>query len=248
MAKEKAYKLLAIQEGITNNKAKELIDKGLVSANGKKIVIARGEISNETVFKIKEIPKVRKIFEDNDILAVDKHAYLNTSELETLYPTYLLLNRLDRETSGVVLFAKNKEFQQKAIQEFKENRVYKEYVAVVEGKVIDELTCDLPISTIKGKSAKSKIDLRNGKSAKTTVYPMMIEGHKSKVKIVIQTGRTHQIRVHLAYLNLPIIGDLLYGKPSNKVHRMLLHSRQTKLFDYSFESPEPKEFRAYGFN
>ncbi|MCD8490090.1 MAG: hypothetical protein LRZ84_25980 [Desertifilum sp.] len=62
MAKEKAYKLLAIQEGITNSKAKELIDKGLVSVSGKKVMIARGEISSDTVFKVKEIPKIRKDF------------------------------------------------------------------------------------------------------------------------------------------------------------------------------------------
>ncbi|MCD8490089.1 MAG: RNA pseudouridine synthase [Desertifilum sp.] len=178
---------------------------------------------------------------------MDKPAHMNTSEAETLYKDYILLNRLDRETSGVMLFAKNKEFQAKAINEFKENRVYKEYVAVVEGKIIEEAICDLPISTIKGKTAKSKIDLRNGKSAKTTVSPLMIEGNKSKVKVVIDTGRTHQIRVHLAYLNMPIIGDGQYGQPSNKVHRMLLHSKMTKIFNYTFEAPEPKEFKAFGF-
>jgi len=247
MAKEKAYKLLALQEGITNSKAKELIDKGLVTAGGKKVMIARGEISADTVFKVKEMQSVRKIFEDNDILAVDKPAHMNTSEVEATYKDYILLNRLDRETSGVMLFAKNKEFQARAIKEFKDNKVYKEYVAVVDGRVAEEMMCDLPITTIKGKTAKSKIDKKNGKSGKTTVYPVMIEGHKSKVKVVIETGRTHQIRVHLAHLNLPIIGDTLYGKPSTKVHRMLLHSKLTKIFDYTFESPEPKEFRTYGF-
>jgi 23S rRNA pseudouridine1911/1915/1917 synthase len=247
MIKEKAYKLLAMQEGITNSKAKELIDKGLVTVAGKKVMIARGEISPSTVFKVKEMPNIRKIFEDNDILAVDKPAHMNTSEAEAIYKDYILLNRLDRDTSGVMLFAKNKEFQARAIQEFKEHKVYKEYVAVVEGKIIDEAVCDLPISTIKGKTAKSRIDLRTGKSAKTTVSPLMIEGNKSKVKIVIETGRTHQIRVHLAYLNMPIIGDTQYGVNSTKVHRMLLHSRVTKIFNYTFESPEPKEFRTYGF-
>ncbi|QOG12036.1 pseudouridine synthase family protein [Arcobacter sp. FWKO B] len=245
--KEKAYKLLAIQEGITNSKAKDLIDRGIVTAGGKKIVIARGEISTDTVFKVKELPRATKIFEDDNILALNKPAHLGSEELEKEYKQAILLNRLDKETSGVILFAKNEEFRKKAIEEFKNHRVYKEYVAVVEGKIIDEAVCDLPITTIKGKVAKSKIDLRNGKSAKTTVYPLMVEGHKSKVKVVIETGRTHQIRVHLAYLGMPIIGDVQYGKPSTKVHRVLLHSKVTKIFDYTFEAPEPKEFRTYGF-
>lgn len=244
---EKAYKLLARQEGISNGKAKELIDKGIVSVNGKKLVIARGMLSESAKFKIKEIQRARVIFEDDDILAVDKPAHLNASEVEEFYPRAFLLNRLDRETSGVMLLAKNETFQKAAIKEFKNNRVYKEYSAVVEGKVIEEQTIDLPISTIKGKSAKSRIDLLNGKPAKTFIYPDMVEGKRSKVKVVIEHGRTHQIRVHLQYAGLPIVGDLMYGKSSNQVQRMLLHSKITRIFDYEFEAREPKEFAHFGF-
>lgn len=244
---EKAYKLLAEQEGISNGKAKELIDKGVVSVNGKKLVIARGLLKEGSKFKIKEIQRARVLFEDDDILVVDKPAHLNASEVEECYPRAFLLNRLDRETSGVMLLAKNEEFQKAAINEFKNHRVYKEYSAVVEGKVIEELTIDLPISTIKGKSAKSRIDMLNGKPAKTFVYPDMVEGKRSKVKIVIEHGRTHQIRVHLQNAGFPIVGDLMYGKSSNQVQRMLLHSKITKIFDYVFEAQEPKEFKHFGF-
>jgi 23S rRNA pseudouridine1911/1915/1917 synthase len=244
---EKAYKLLAMQEGISNGKAKELIDKGVVSVNGKKLVIARGELKEGTVFKIKKILKARVIFEDDDILVVDKPAFLNAQEVESLYPQAVLLNRLDKETSGVMMLAKNEQFRKKAIKEFKNNTVYKEYVAVVDGKIVEEVVIDTPISTIKGKTARSRIDEKHGKPAKTTVIPYMVEGNKSKVKIIIENGRTHQIRVHLQSVGIPIIGDLQYGKPSNQVQRVMLHSKITKIFDYEFEAQEPKEFFHFGF-
>lgn len=247
MGKDKAYKLLALQEGISNSKAKELIDKGVVTCQGKKVLIARGEISDTSVFKIKEVPPVKVIFQDNDILAVDKPAYVSASEVEEMFPHAKLLNRLDKETSGVMLMAKNDEFRGKAIKEFMENRVYKEYVAIVEGKVIDEFRVDLPILTIKGQTAKSKIDPVKGKSALTMVEPYMVEGNKSKIKVVIENGRTHQIRVHLQHAGFPIVGDLQYGKPSNQVQRVMLHSKITKILGYEFEAREPREFYHFGF-
>ena len=241
---EKAYKLLAIQEGISNSKAKELIDKGVVTVNGKKLLVARGELKENTVFKIKEIANAKIIFEDDDILVVDKPAFLNA---QARFPNAVLLNRLDKETSGVMMLAKNEAFQKKAIKEFKNNKVYKEYVAIVEGKIVEEIVIDTPISTIKGKTAKSRIDEKHGKPAKTTVFPYMVEGNKSKVKIVIENGRTHQIRVHLQSVGVPIIGDLQYGKASSQVQRVMLHSKVTKIFDYEFEAKEPKEFYHFGF-
>ena len=249
MAYDKAYKVLAKQEGISNSKAKELIDKGLVRAQGKKVMIARGEIPIDTKFSVKEIASIKMIFQDDDILAIDKPCFMTSDEVARKYPNYIMLNRLDKETSGVMLFAKNEEFQKKAINEFRANRVYKEYVAIVDGKVIDEIEIDKPILTTRDRGqAKSKVDTKKGKPAKSTVYPMFVEGNKSKIKIVIDTGRTHQIRVHLNYAGLPIIGDAIYGKPASNINRVLLHSKRTKIFDYDFESKEPKEFRVYEFN
>ncbi len=244
---EKAYKLLAIQEGISNGKAKELIDKGVVTVNGKKLVLARGELREDTIFKVKQIANARVIFEDDDILVVDKPAFLNAQEVESKFPNAVLLNRLDKETSGVMMLAKNEDFRNRAIKEFKNNRVYKEYVAIVDGKIVEDVVIDTPISTIKGRSARSRIDEKHGKPAKTTIYPYMVEGHKSKVKIVIENGRTHQIRVHLQSVGIPIIGDLQYGKASSQVQRVMLHSKITRIFDYEFEAKEPKEFYHFGF-
>ena len=60
--------------------------------------------------------------------------------------------------------------------------------------------------------AKSKIDMKRGKPAKSTIYPLLVEGNKSKVKVVIESGRTHQIRVHLNSIGFPILGDAIYGR------------------------------------
>jgi len=248
-AYDKAYKVLAKQEKISNSKAKELIDKGLVKVGGRKVAIARGEISTDTVFSVKEIAPIKVIFQDNDILVVDKPAFLTADEVARKYPDAILLNRLDKETSGVMMFAKNEEFRSKAIKEFASNKVYKEYVAIVDGKVIDEIVIDKPILTTKDRGqAKSKVDAKKGKPAKSTVYPMLVEGHHSKIKVVIESGRTHQIRVHLNSVGFPIIGDAIYGKTATNINRVLLHSKITRIFDYEFEAKEPREFRVYEFN
>ena len=96
--------------------------------------------------------------------------------------------------------------------------------------------------------AKSKIDMKRGKPAKSTVYPLLVEGNKSKVKVVIESGRTHQIRVHLNSIGFPILGDAIYGRTAQNINRVLLHSKVTKIFDYEFVSPEPREFKVYDFN
>lgn len=246
---EKAYKVLAKQENISNSKAKDLIDKGLVKVSNKKVTIARGEIRSDTKFNVRKLDDVKVIFQDNDILAVDKPAFLTAAEIEKKFPDAILLNRLDKETSGVMLFAKNEDFRIKAIKEFANKNVYKEYVAIVDGRFIEEMTLDQPIVTIKTKgAARSKVDYAKGKEAISIVSPMFVEGNKSKVKIVIKTGRTHQIRVHLDFAGFPIIGDAMYGKPASNINRVLLHSKITKIFDYKFVASEPREFKTYGFN
>ena len=102
---DKAYKLLAIQEKISNAKAKDLIDRGLVKVGDKKVMIARGEIKVDTKFSVKELAKTKVIFEDDDILVVDKPAFITADEVAKTFKDSILLNRLDKETSGVILLA-----------------------------------------------------------------------------------------------------------------------------------------------
>ena len=239
MVKEKAYKLLALQESISNRAAKDLIDRGLVFCKGRKVAVARGELDADSRFRIEKLSKIKVIFEDKNIIAVDKPASLTSDEVEKKFDAKLL-HRLDKGTSGVVLLIKNEEFQKKAIEEFRHKRVYKEYIAVVGGKIVEPIDITDPIITIKkGNSFFSKIS-KNGKEAITHVEPLMVEGKKSKVKVIIETGRTHQIRAHLKSLGFPIVGDELYGGKEFK--RLMLHAFKISLLGYTFESPEPKEF------
>lgn len=244
MSENKAYKLLALQEGISNSQAKTLIDKGLVYIGNRKVLIARGNISDKTKFRVEKIEKTRVIFENRDMIVVDKPAFLSSEEIEREYKDARLLHRLDRETSGVLVLCKNEEFRLKAIEEFKHDRVYKEYIAWVDGMVIEEFEINKPIVTEKhNNKAKSKIS-ESGKPARTEVFPLMVVNKKSKIKLVIHQGRTHQIRVHLQSENLPIMGDELYG--GRKAKRMMLHAHKFKLLGMEFTSPEPKEFRHIG--
>jgi 23S rRNA-/tRNA-specific pseudouridylate synthase len=239
---EKAYKLLALQEGISNRDAKELIDRGVVYAMGKKVIIARAEIKAGISFRVERPARPVVIFEDDDIMAVDKPPFVESDEVVKEFG-FPLINRLDKETSGVILMAKNEDFRQKAITAFRKKEVYKEYIALVEGVVAEPFIIDTPIKTIKGTKARSEVAL-GGVKALTEVEPISFAGGKSKVKVVIHTGRTHQIRVHLSSKKFPIIGDTQYGgKPS---HRMMLHSYKTELLGYTFEAYEPALFANFG--
>jgi len=238
--KDKAYKVLASQLDISNKKAKELIDRGLVYVGNKKVKIARGEVDTKTKFRVLKEPKIDIIYEDENILAINKPAFITSEEIEK-DSGHKLLHRLDKETSGILLLVKNEEFRKKAIEAFKEQKVYKEYIAWVEGILPEEETIDLPILTIKKQGrAKSKISYAKGKEAITYVTPLEVISKYTKIKAIIKTGRTHQIRVHLVRIDHPIVGDTLYGAKEFK--RIMLHAKKIEILGYSFESQEPEEF------
>jgi 23S rRNA pseudouridine1911/1915/1917 synthase len=240
---EKAYKLLAIQEDISNAQAKNLIDRGLVYAGNRKVMIARGELPMKTVFTVQRIERIKPLFENADLIVVDKPAYLNAEEVERQFPGTKLLHRLDRETSGVLMLSKNEAFRERAIEAFKKNEVYKEYVAWVEGMITDPQTIDAPLVTEKiHNRAFTKVS-KAGKPAHTEVYPLEIAGKKSKVKVLIREGRTHQIRAHLKSVHSPIIGDEQYGGKSER--RVMLHAKCVRLLGMEFIAEEPGIFRHY---
>lgn len=244
MKEEKAYKLLALQEGLSNGEAKDLIDSGLVSAKGQKIAVARAMMSVATKFVVAKMPKPSVIFEDENLIAINKPALLTSEKISQMYK-FPLLHRLDKETSGVLLLVKSDEFQKKAIEEFKNLKVKKQYLAAVRGILSEFMSINEPIVTLKTKGgAVSKISA-NGKQAISEITPVMVAGKRTLVKVEIKTGRTHQIRVHLNHLGYPIIGDEKYGK--NRAARMYLHAYKIELLEYKFRSEIPNDFNQLGF-
>jgi 23S rRNA pseudouridine1911/1915/1917 synthase len=244
---EKAYKLLAKQEGISNKKAKELIDRGLVYILDRKLKIARAEMPEDTRFRVESIGEIDIIYQDENILAVNKPAMLDSYELANAIEDdeTELIHRLDRDTSGVLLLARNREFLKNAIKAFKQRSVKKRYVAWVEGVFFEETTIDAPIVTHKqGGKAFSEINEKKGRPAITIVKPIEIQGKKSKVEIEIKTGRTHQIRLHLSSIGHPIVGDERYGSVTRS-KRILLHAKAISLLGYAFEAKEPKDIVRY---
>lgn len=244
MAKEQAFKLLALQEGTSKKKAKEMIDRGWVFVGDKQVKIARALMDSATRFRVLYPEEPQILFEDARLIAVNKPAQILSEEIPAFYPGTILLHRLDRDTSGVLLLAKEEAFAKKAIGAFKKQQVEKTYVAWVEGRIAEPMVIEDPIHTIKKGKAFSRIDPIRGKRAYTELYPEEIQGRKSKVRIHIKTGRTHQIRVHLASRGHPIVGDAFYGSVTQS-KRILLHALRIALLGYEIEAPEPADILRY---
>lgn len=149
------------------------------------------------------------------------------------------INRLDRETSGVLLIGKNAFSHQQVSHQFKNNTVKKYYIAIVEGIVKDDFgTIDKPIER---ESEDSMLREVNPEGKRAITHYEVIKRYKEAtlLKVRLETGRTHQIRVHLKYMGHPIIGDSLYNKESSLISRQALHS-------YSMEIYQPRrEKRLY---
>ena len=140
------------------------------------------------------------------------------------------VNRLDRNTSGIVIFAKNEYIQECLVRQMKAGLFEKEYIAFCEGKFEhEEGTINAPI----GRKENSIIErcVRVDGDTAITEYKVLKYNETNNYSIVkcnLKTGRTHQIRVHISYIGHPIIGDTLYGNSSNLIQRQALHSYKVK--------------------
>lgn len=183
------------------------------------------------------------IYEDNEIIAVEKprgmlvHSDgIDNCTMLNAVSSYLYnkgddscvrcLHRIDYDTTGILLFSKNILAYSLINYQIENLLILKEYIALVEGKVLENGYVDMPIGKDRHNSKKS-IAIKSGKPAFTQYE--IIESYKNTtlLKVNITTGRTHQIRVHMAYIGHPIVGDSLYGKGGklmlhfNKVQFML---------------------------
>ena len=134
------------------------------------------------------------------------------------------VNRLDKDTSGIVIFAKNEYIQECLIKQMNKKIFGKEYIAVCEG-IFEKRsgTINEPISR-KENSIIERCVSQSGDASITHYYVLKTNFDNSVVKLHLETGRTHQIRVHLSYIGHPIVGDTLYGKASKKITRQALHA------------------------
>lgn len=138
------------------------------------------------------------------------------------------INRLDKDTSGIVLFAKNEYIQECLIKQMKTNRFEKEYLALVDGVITkDKQTIIAPIAR-KQSSIIERCISETGDYAETEIELLDAYDNYSLVKCILKTGRTHQIRVHTKHINHPILSDTLYGTSSNLIKRQALHAYKVK--------------------
>ncbi len=186
------------------------------------------------------------IFEDNDIVVVSKahglhviqdRACAETNVLHNLlkdkYGKIFTVHRLDAGTGGLIVFAKTAYSHKQLSIQFDTREVYKEYIAITNGTVINQ-TLMLPIA--KGSHGKFKINFKSGKQAITSFITADTKNNHSLLKCAIYTGRTHQIRVHLRALKAPLYQDWLYNtKIDDK--RLTLFSHRL-----AFTHPVTKDF------
>ena len=127
------------------------------------------------------------------------------------YAGLSIVHRLDSVTSGLVLFAKNRETAQQFQHQFSQNRVTKWYFALVLGSLKERVVITVPVRRKKGFIFECTDTAADGKPAETIIEPVWTDGRKSLVKCTPVTGRTHQIRLHLREAGLPILNDPIYG-------------------------------------
>lgn len=141
-----------------------------------------------------------------------------------------IVHRIDKDTTGVIVVAKCDEAHKKLASQFKEHSITRKYVALVDGIVEkDKLRINLPIGRDEKARVKMAVTTKNSKEAITniTVLKRYVKSGYTLIEASLETGRTHQIRVHMSYIGHPLVGDNVYGKRKNEfgVEGQLLHAK-----------------------
>ncbi len=237
--------------------------KGLIHRNGKKAhsqtrlkpgdhitIYALSE--NHNKLEDEPIP-IKIVYEDQNLLVIDKPALLavhpsgaiKSGTLANAVAYYFNeiglkskvrpVNRLDYGTSGLIIFAKNAKTQELLSEEIKKGQIDRVYYTVVAGLVeVDRGIIDLSINEQNG---TRKIG-SNGKKALTEYQTLKRLKNATLLEVSLQTGRTHQIRIHLSAIGHPIYGDIQYGKKTSLIKRPALHAGKLVFHNSAFSVPE----------
>jgi RluA family pseudouridine synthase len=211
--------------------------------------------------------RIHVVYEDDAVIVVEKPAGLltmatDTEKSRTVYALLreaanrkrpaekiFIVHRLDREASGLLVFAKTIEAKERLQDQFKDHSAGRKYVVVVEGRVSPE---KFTIQSYLAENAAFRVYSTKkkalGKIALTHVRVIHPNPKASLIEVRLETGRKHQIRVHLAERGHPIVGDKIYGSGMNPLRRLALHGAELEFRHpvtgrlMHFEAPPPKSF------
>ncbi len=204
---------------------------------------------------------IRILHHDHHILVVDKPAGLLSvpgkgpeladcmiARAQAVFPEALLVHRLDRDTSGVMVFALTRMAQRHLSLQFEERRPKKTYIARIWGHLTPRTgTVDLPLCVDWPNRPRQHVDHENGRPAQTEWRLLRHEADgTSRVRLMPRTGRSHQLRVHMQALGHPILGDPFYAEgPARDFPRLMLHAQNLRFnhpesgHGVSFSAPVP---------
>jgi 23S rRNA pseudouridine1911/1915/1917 synthase len=251
---------------------KKYIDTRCVTVNG--VIVSSSKFPiNDTDTVTFTLPKkidfssesLPIVYEDDNVIVIDKPSgilthskgalndELTVAEFVRPKTTYKvdtnrpgIIHRLDRDTSGIIICAKNDNTAHLLNKQFQDRKAKKTYFAVVKGEPTHHRAdIDLPIARNPKKPSTFRVD-SSGKSAFTSYELLSTNGNLSLLRLQPTTGRTHQLRVHMAYMNTPIYGDRIYGTEAD---RLYLHAAKLEITIPEgerkvFESKIPSNFEA----
>lgn len=207
------------------------------------------------------------LYEDEDILVINKPAgmpvhpsmgnYENTLANGIAWYfaekgedfVYRCINRLDRDTTGALILAKNPLSAAILSVQMKNRQIRRTYLALVDGLLPESGTIDAPIARMEGSVITREVNFETGETAVTHYERLAVGREYSLAELHLETGRTHQIRVHMKYIGCPLPGDFLYHPVFDRIGRQALHSFQLEFAhpitgeSMCFLAPVPEDFR-----
>ncbi len=264
----------------SRSQIKQLLDGGNITVNGKtekaKYKVKSGDVirleepETKTLELRPENIPLDIVYEDDDVIVInkpqgmvvhpapghDEHTLVNAllyhCPLSTINGTFRpgIVHRIDKDTSGLLMVAKNDKAHRSLAKQLKDKTNIREYVALVHGRIAeDEGTINAPIGRSL-KDRKKQAVVKDGRNAVTHFEVLKRYRDYTLVKCILETGRTHQIRVHMKYICHPLVGDPLYGpKKTIKGNGQFLHAGKLGFVHPTtgklliFEAPLPKIFQ-----